>query len=69
VIVVNRWLHVQERGRVGRSFTPPLRGCPCFCGAHSLAGLVYLGSCLVAFQNYALVGVLLEGLGVLWSGK
>jgi hypothetical protein len=39
------------------------------CGATSLAGLVYLGSCLVAFQNYALVGVLLEGLGVLWSGK
>jgi hypothetical protein len=42
---------------------------PMLCGATSLAGLVYLGSCLVAFQTCALVGVPLEGLGVLWFGK
>jgi hypothetical protein len=35
------------------------------CGAIYLAGLVYLGSCLVVFWTCVLVGVPLEGLGVL----
>jgi hypothetical protein len=42
---------------------------PMLCGAISLAGLVCLGSCLVVFWTCALVGVPLEGLGVLWFGK
>jgi hypothetical protein len=42
---------------------------PMLCGATSLADWVYLGSCLDVFQTCALVGVLLEGLGVLWFGK
>ena len=39
------------------------------CGATSLAGLVCFGSCLDVFLTCVLIGVPLEGLGVLWFGK
>ena len=39
------------------------------CGAILLAGLVFLGSCLVVFWICVLAGVPLVGLGVLWFGR
>jgi hypothetical protein len=42
---------------------------PMLCGAIFLAGLVFLGSCLVVFWIYVLVGVPLAGLGVPWFGR
>jgi hypothetical protein len=39
------------------------------CGAIFLAGLVFIGSCLVVFWIYVLAGVPLVGLGVPWFGR
>jgi hypothetical protein len=39
------------------------------CGAIFLAGLIFLGSCLVVFWSCVLAGAPLVGLGVLWLGK
>jgi hypothetical protein len=39
------------------------------CGAIFLAGLVFIGSCLVVFWICVLAGVPLVGLGVSWFGR
>ena len=39
------------------------------CGAIFLAGLVFLGLCLVVFWSCVHAGVLLAGLGVSWFGR
>jgi hypothetical protein len=39
------------------------------CGAIFLAGLVFIGLCLVVFWTYVLASVPLVGLGVPWLEK
>jgi hypothetical protein len=62
-------LHVQEGWRVGSIIYFFIARWPTLFGAIFLAGLVFLGLCLVAFWICVLVGVLLAGLGVPWFGR